>query len=270
MADGPKPGGFIWYELMTPDADDATRFYGAVVGWKIEGGAGAGPVDYRHIIRDDGGDAGGMLNLSADMVAHGARPAWVPYLHVADLDATIAAVAAEGGRVLMPATALPVGRFAMVADPQGVPIYVMTPVPPPGKEDVRSDVFSNDAVQRVTWNELASPDLDASKAIYSRHFGFEFNDVMPMGPMGDYCFIDHDGVRVGAMMQAQDAAAAAQWRVYFRVPSVTVGKAAVEAAGGTVLDGPHEVPGGDFIIIARDPQGAEFGLVGANTDAGEA
>ncbi|KAK0357724.1 hypothetical protein LTR94_038274, partial [Friedmanniomyces endolithicus] len=63
-----------------------------------------------------------MLALSADMVAHGAKPAWVPYLHVTDLDAALAAVTAEGGKVLMPVSELPVGRIAMVADPQGVPV----------------------------------------------------------------------------------------------------------------------------------------------------
>jgi predicted enzyme related to lactoylglutathione lyase len=36
----------------------------------------------------------------------------------------------------------------------------------------------------------------------------------------------------------------------------------VKAAGGTVSMGPHEVPGGDMIIIGNDPQGAEFALVG--------
>lgn len=96
-------GGFIWYELMTPDADAASAFYRAVIGWTVEGGGeAAGPVDYRHILRADGGSAGGMLALSADMASHGAKPAWLPYLHVTDLDAALAAVTAEGGKVLMP------------------------------------------------------------------------------------------------------------------------------------------------------------------------
>jgi predicted enzyme related to lactoylglutathione lyase len=60
-------GSFIWYELMTPDPDAATRFYGAVVGWKI---SAAAPMpdgkDYRGIQRSDGGAAGGVLKLSAD------------------------------------------------------------------------------------------------------------------------------------------------------------------------------------------------------------
>ncbi|KAJ8137486.1 hypothetical protein OY671_009301, partial [Metschnikowia pulcherrima] len=87
-----------------------------------------------------------------------------------NIDAASAAVTAEGGKVSMPVSESPVGRIAMVADPQGVPSYSMTPVPPPGQENAKSDVFSPTAEQRVGWNESASPDSEASKAFYARHF----------------------------------------------------------------------------------------------------
>jgi predicted enzyme related to lactoylglutathione lyase len=96
----------------------------------------------------------------------------------------------------------------------------MTPIPPPDKPDAKSDVFDVAAAQRVRWNELASPDLTGAKAFYARHFGFEFNEVMPMGAMGDYCFIDHDGMRIGAIMQKTAPAPPAAWLFYFGVPSI--------------------------------------------------
>ena len=83
-------GSFIWYELMTGDPDGAARFYGAVVGWTIAGAAdpaAPGGVDYRMIGRSDGGNAGGMLALNADMLAGGARPGWLGYLYTPDVDA---------------------------------------------------------------------------------------------------------------------------------------------------------------------------------------
>lgn len=252
---------FIWYELQTTDADAASRFYGEVVGWTVEEG-GAGDFDYRHILRDDGGSVGGMLALKPEMVGHGARAMWVPYLHAADVGAKVSEIEAAGGRLLMPPTTLPVGTFAMVLDPQGVPIYVMAPVAPPGREDQASDVFSEKEVQRVRWNELASPDLGASKAFYAEHFGFAFERSMSMGELGDYCFIEHDGRTVGAMMQRRDDGPPASWLLYFGVPSVEQGKRRIESAGGTVVSGPHEVPGGQWIVVATDPQGARFGLVG--------
>ncbi len=200
-------GSFIWYELMTPDPNAITPFYAAVVGWTI---SGAGPeqsdgMDYRMIGRSDGKFAGGVLRLSVDMLQHGARPLWLGYLSTPDVDTELSAIVSEGGALQMPAANIPnVGRIAMVTDPQGVPFYLMTPVPPPGVPDTTSDVFDRHARQRVNWNELASPDLAASKAFYSRHFGFEFKESMNMGPLGDYCFIDHHGQRLGAVVDERD------------------------------------------------------------------
>ncbi|OYW16108.1 MAG: glyoxalase [Novosphingobium sp. 12-64-8] len=259
---GNPPGSFIWYELMTTDADAAGAFYNAVVGWTFSGREPGSPVDYRMIGRSDGGMNGGVLSLTAEMQQQGARPGWFAYLHVADVDAAVAAIQADGGKVLMPKTTIEVGSFAFVTDPQGVPFYVMSPIPPADKPDATSDVFSPDEPQHVRWNELGSPDLAAAKAFYAKHFGFEFNNVMPMGPMGDYCFIDHHGQALGAIMQQQNTGQPAMWLPYFGVPSTMAAKVAIEASGGTVLSGPHEVPGEDWVVVASDPQGAVFGVVG--------
>lgn len=256
-------GSFIWYELLTTDAAAAAKFYAAVVGWKLgESSPQQAGVDYRMITRSDGGNAGGMLTLSADMQQHGARPTWLGYLRVTDVDAASKAIEADGGKTLMPKKSLPVGDIAMLADPMGTPFYVMTPIPPPGKPEAKSDVFDTKADQRVRWNELTSADLVQAKAFYSKHFGFELNEVMPMGAMGDYCFIDHGGMRIGAMMQKPAEVPVGAWLFYFGVPSVDEAKRAIEGNGGKVIHGPSEVPGGDWIVIATDPDGAPFGVVG--------
>ncbi len=258
-------GSFMWYELMTTDADAAARFYGAVVGWRIPGRAEPlpGGQDYRMIGRADGGNAGGVMQLTAPMVEQGARPAWVGYLHVADVDATLAAIAADGGRTLIGPVDLPVGRIAMATDPMGAPFYVMAPIPPPGKPEARSDVFDVARVQHVRWNELTTPDVARALAFYARHFNFEFREKMAMPGAGDYCFIDHDGVRLGGIMAQPPGSPFAMWMHYFGVPSTGAAKSAIEAGGGKVMMGPHQVPGGEWIVIAQDPQGAVFGVVGA-------
>lgn len=265
-------GSFIWYELMTTDPDGATAFYGDVVGWKIHGhsdpGAGGG-VDYRMIVRNDGGNAGGVLGLSKEMCEGGARPCWLGYLYTPDVDAAIAAIEEDGGAVQMPATDLPVGRIAMVTDPGGVPFYIMNPIPPQGAPaDARSDVYDRWAVQRVSWNELHSPDIDTAKAFYTKHFGFEYNDSMPMGELGNYWFIDiHEegggSETIGAMMQKMPEMPMGQWNYYIRVADFDAAVERVKVGGGQVLNGPMEVPGGEWIINGMDPQGAMFSLVGA-------
>lgn len=111
-------GSFIWYELMTPDPAGSKRFYDAVVaGWTIEAQP-SGDMDYRMITRSDGGNSGGVLRLTEEMQGHGARPCWLGYLGVPDVDAAVARVEEDGGRTLMPGHDIRgVGRIAMVTDP---------------------------------------------------------------------------------------------------------------------------------------------------------
>lgn len=254
-------GGIIWYELMSPDPAASKAFYDAVVGWDIEPEP-SGELDYRMIRRSDGGFAGGVLRIGADMQDHGARPGWLCYVHVGDVDAKAAAIEAAGGKTLMPPTDIPgVGRIAMVADPQGAPFYIMTPMPPTDGSNAKSDVFSADAEQRVGWNELQTGDVGAARTFYGEQLGWETGDFMDMGEMGEYRFIDHDGQRLGALFNAANGQAA-HFRFYIRVPSIGAAKTIVEAKGGTIHMGPHQVPTGDWIVIGSDPQGAEFALVG--------
>src|SRR5579872_2859313 len=91
-ATGPNPtGDFIWYELMTTDPEGAKAFYGAVVGWNI-GEPMGGPIEYRMIGRNDGGNAGGMLTITDEMAQHGAKPIWLGYVNVADVDASAGSI----------------------------------------------------------------------------------------------------------------------------------------------------------------------------------
>lgn len=259
-----KAANFIWYELMTSDPAGAAAFYGAVVGWTIpsEGLQTAGGVDYRMIGRGDGGNAGGVLALTADMLAGGARPGWLGYLEVGDVDATIDAIKADGGAVQMPAIDLPVGRIAMVTDPQGAPFYIMDPIPPEGAPEGESDVFSVTEPQRVRWNELATSDPDAAIAFYKKHFGWGQEGEMDMGPIGAYRFIQRGDVMIGAVMPLMEGYPVPVWSYYIGVDDIDRALAAVRAGGGTVTNEPMEIPGGEFAMNAIDPQGAPVGFVG--------
>ena len=258
---GPNPpGDFIWYELMTPDPGSAKAFYDAVVGWDIEAQP-AGQMDYRMIRRSDGGNAGGVLRITSEMASEGARPTWLGYLNVVDVDESTASIERSGGNILMKADIPGVGRIAMVTDPQGAPFYVMKPIPPEDDPNGRSDVFSRDGQQRVGWNELATSDQKAALDFYTSQFGWTKGETMPMGEMGDYQLLSHHDVPIGAIM-TKAADRPTRWRFYFRVSDLDAAQSAIEAGGGTVMHGPVDVPGGDRILIGSDPQGAEFALVG--------
>lgn len=254
-------GSHVWYELITPDPDGAKTFYDAVVGWDI-GERIPGDQDYRMIGRGDGGFAGGVLGLTEEMRQHGGRPVWLGYIGADDVDATVARIEAAGGKALMPAFDIPQGRIAMVADPQGAPFYVMKPIPPEGSPNHKSDVFSVDQPQHVRWNELSTTDPDAGIAFYGDHFGWTQEGEMDMGEMGKYRFIHHAGVAIGAVMPKMPEMPVSLWTYYIGVDDIDRAASAVTSGGGSILNGPMEIPGGEFALNALDPQGASFGLVG--------
>lgn len=263
LTEGPSPqsGNFIWYELLTPDPDGAKAFYDAVVGWNVEGRSNL-PNGYRTIGRSDGKMAGGLLPLNHEMQQHGARAGWLAYVSVADVDATVASVERAGGKILMEPFDIPqVGRVSLISDPQGAALYVMKPIPPESDPNGVSDVFSPSAEQRVGWNELQTSDVEVSRAFYRDQFGWGSDEFMDMGEMGKYRFFDHQGTRLGALFDPANGQPP-HWRFYIRVPSIGQAKGVTEAKGGTIHMGPHQVPTGDWILVASDPQGAEFALVG--------
>jgi predicted enzyme related to lactoylglutathione lyase len=262
-------GDWIWYELMTTDADASAAFYEAILPWKV----GSQP-EYREIQATDGG-VGGILPLTAEMQAGGARPAWVGYVLVDDVDTAATSIEQGGGKVLMPAHDMPgVGRFAMVTDPQGAPFYVMKPTPPAGDPDAVSNAFSYDRPRNghCAWNELYTSDPAAALHFYGQRFGWVKDGEMDMGPMGTYEFLRHTGHApdgsspgqgmIGALMPRPPHVPVSHWNFYFRVPDIDKAAAIIVERGGQVLHGPQEIPGGDFSMNGMDPQGAVFALVG--------
>lgn len=258
-----KHGEFIWYELLTNDSDAALAFYSRLLGWQASDSGQPG-MDYRilHYRDQDAGEehhVGGVMQLTDDMRQHGARPLWLGYIGVDDVDGTVARIVAAGGRVQMPPTDIPdVGRIAMVSDPQGAPFYVMR-----GASDQTSSAFSADKprVGHCAWNELSTTDPEAAKAFYFTEFGWTKDGEMSLGPIGNYEFIRHNGV-IGAIMPTFEAMPQPMWNYYFRCADIDAAHQAITGHGGTILNGPDEIPGGDWILKGVDPQGALFALVG--------
>lgn len=250
-------GSHIWYELLTTDAERAKTFYEAIVpGWTV-GPPSPDHMGYREIAIAGGGHAGGLMELSAEMQAGGARPTWLGYIGVDDVDASVARIRANGGAVHLAPFDIPgVGRIAMVADPQGNPFYVMR-----GAIEAASDAFSTEMDGHVNWNELSTADPVAARQFYGEIFGWTSEEFMPMGELGEYRFLAHQGTTIGAVSGLAGGSPPG-WRYYVRVPSIAKAAEAIGRSGGTIAMGPHEVPGGDQIIIGHDPLGAEFALVG--------
>ena len=265
MGDPTDRGAFIWYELMTPDVAGAREFYRAVVGWEIgdhampSGGGGA----YHMIGRSDGGFAGGVLVMGDEMIGDGWKPGWFGYVHTPDVDATAAEFVAAGGSIVMGPMDMPgVGRITLLTDPQGAHIYLMKPTPPPGNPDAKSDVFDYEKAQHMRWNELQTSNPSEAVALYTGQFGWEQKDSMPMGPLGDYLFINRGDGMIGAIMPEMPGGGGTSWSYYIGVDDIDRAASAVTSGGGSLNGEIMQIPGGEYSVHCSDPQGAPFGLVG--------
>ncbi len=247
---------FVWYELMTTDLAGAEKFYRDVIGWDAQD-SGMPGMSYT-ILSAGTTRIGGMMALPEAAHAAGARPGWIGYVSVDDVDAKAAQLTKEGGRVCKEPADIPgVGRFAVVADPQGAVLSLFK-----GASDAEPEPAPLGTPGHIGWRELHASDREAAFGFYAGLFGWTKDEAIDMGPIGIYqLFAAGDGA-IGGMMTKLEAIPTAFWLYYFNVEGIDAAVGRVAAAGGQILNGPMEVPGGRFILQCLDPQGAMFALVG--------
>jgi uncharacterized protein len=247
-------GRFLWHELMTPDPKAALSFYTRIVGWKPQ------PWDkdpsYTMLLAESG-PVGGVMALPPDLKAMGVPPHWLSYIETPNLDATLAAAQKLGAQVLRPAAPIPeVGRFAVVKDPQGAVFVAFEP-------SIEMEVNDPPKPGEFSWHELITTDHQAALRFYQELFGWEKRQAMDVGgPVGIYQLFGWNGKDMGGIYtKPADMPAPPNWLPYAMVRDTPTASKDVTAAGGQVIVGPMEVPGGDLIIVGQDPQGAAFALL---------
>lgn len=119
-------GTFGWNELGTRDTAGAKRFYPAVFGWGTQEEESERAGTYT-VWKAGDAMVGGMLDLGAVGVPEEVPPHWLVYFTVEDTDGAVAKVKSGGGDVRMEPIDVPIGRFAVLADPFGAVFAVMQP-----------------------------------------------------------------------------------------------------------------------------------------------
>lgn len=248
----PTPGAPCWVELGTSDVDAAKVYYREVFGWRAE----TDPRDAagRYTVLYLGAAPVAAL---APLAAPGRATAWTVSFATRDADALATAVTRAGGRQLRaPADVFDLGRFAVLADPEGAVFEVW---------QARS--FAGAAVLNAPgslgWVELATRDEEAAKAFYTGVFGWS------VGTHEDYPQWGIDGADFGGMSALDEfypEDVRAHWLPYFAVADVDGTAARAAESGGMLLVPPTDVPGGPRIAVVRDPQGASFGVYRAGTE----
>jgi len=242
----------VWYELMTTDMKAAEAFYKAVVGWQTEPFEGAGQP-YTAFNRGNTG-VGGVMTKPSEVKA---PPFWAMYIAVPNLEEAVADIKRLGGKTHTDVITIPkVGRMQMMMDPQGAAFYIIEPA----SQEERPE--GPPQVGDASWIELMTTDMPAARRFYQDVFGWKPTDAMDMGEMGPYQIFNRPSGRIGGMMKKppQMANVPPNWQIYFRVADVDAAAERIKANGGTILNGPMDVPDGDRVVNAMDPQGAAFGL----------
>ncbi len=251
-------GQFLWHELLTSDPEAGAGFYSKVLGWNSRpwDGDDAGYT----ILAAPTGPVGGARVVGKDSLASAAGPIWLTYVGVPDLATALATAEGSGGRVLHPITAIADGgRYAVIADPQGGIIGLYEPA---------GDMAGSSgpaAAGPVSWHELTADDTEAALDFYKGLFGWEVVGEVPLGgEVGTYYLFGTGTTQLGGAFNRPKHLPPTwpRWLVYLSVPSVTAAVAAVEAAGGKLLNGPHQVPGGSWVAQVVDSHGVAMALRG--------
>ncbi|WP_137157948.1 VOC family protein [Rhizobium sp. FKL33] len=252
-------GTFIWHELMTPDPAAAQAFYGSLLGWQPTEMEMAGFTYTTFAVPGFPSGVAGMMALTPDMAAQGIPPNWNGYIAVDDVDKTAAEYEQNGGAIHKAPEDIPgIGRFAVVADPQGAVVCLMTPQMPEGETGSWPTPGS---AGTVGWNELMAGDWEKVWDFYAARFGWEKDMAVDMDAMGIYQTFKLGERGIGGMMNKRPEMPMPFWNFYILVPAIRAAAARVTELGGQVLMEPHQVPGGAWICPALDPQGAAFSLM---------
>ena len=242
----------LWYELLTTDMKAAEAFYTDVVGWTTMTTQGAhGP--YTIFKNPAGNQVAGVMNQPPGM---NMPPHWVMYIGAPKLEDAVTQVEQRGGSAMSPVVEIPnIGRMRAMHDPQGARFEVYEPAALPSTPETQPG--NGD----IAWHELYAADVDAAMKFYFGLFGWRATEpAFDMGPMGKYHMFGRSFTLGGMMNKPKEMPAPPHWGFYFRVANVNDGADRVKAAGGQILNGPTDVPGGDRIVQCMDPQGAAFSL----------
>src|SRR5262245_18054274 len=248
-------GRFVWYELMTTDAEAAKSFYTAVIGW---GAQDASKPGLSYILFTVGKAAvSGLMPLSDEARKMGMRPSWLGYVGVDDVDATAERFTKLGGAVYVPPTSIPdISRVSVAVDPQMAMFALLTWL-----QGGQAQPAALSTPGAVGWHELLAADVEKAWTFYGGLFGWQEADA-DTPAAGTYRLFSAGGETIGGMCAKPPTQPVPFWLYYFNVGDIDLAVKRVRAGGGRIVVGPMEVPGSRWIAQCLDPQGAIFALAG--------
>lgn len=242
------PGKFVWHNLVTSDGEAARQFYGALFGWEFEV-----EEDGRYsVITYEGRNLGGILDASKD----GNMPKaghWLSAMSVPDLESSLAAVRAAGGKELEAIIHVAgVGQVVTVADADGALLHLLSPEhgDPPDVEP---------AVHTWLWHELLANHAERELEFYEAAFGYRV-EPLKKDPSAEYRVLWSSGEARAGVMKNPFENTRSVWIPYVRVEDPAALAERVPGLGGRVVLAPSQELRDSTLALVLDPSGAPVAL----------
>lgn len=250
-------GTFSWTDLNTTDQQAAKAFYSGVFGWETEDLPVGDGVSYT-MASIGGKNVAAISPQPQQQRDAGVPPAWNSYITVENADQAAERAAELGATVhAQPFDVMDAGRMAVIQDPQGAWFLIW---------EARNNIGASlvNAPGALSWNELATPDMDGSAKFYGELFDWQ---TMPIEGMEmPYMTIQNqDGHGNGGIRPVMPPGTPPHWLVYFGTDDIDATMSSVSELGGTQIVPPTDIGMGK-IAVAQDPQGAYFALFSGRFD----
>ncbi|MHB8657395.1 MAG: VOC family protein [Solirubrobacteraceae bacterium] len=250
------PGAFCWTDLTTDDQEGSKAFYAGLFGWEATDNPVGEGIVYS-MMSIEGQNVAAISPQPERQREAGVPPTWNSYISVESADAVLQRAGELGANIHAPAfDVLDAGRMGVIQDPQGAYFLVWE-----SKLHIGASLVN--AHGALSWNELASPDLDVSASFYSDLFGWQIQSL-PGAPM-PYMTIMSSGHGNGGIRPAMPPGTAPHWLVYFGCDELDATAAEAEMLGAKLLGEKVSIGPGEIVTV-QDPQGAMFALYAGRLD----
>ena len=243
------PGKFVWADLVTDDVPAAQKFYGGLFGWTFRN------LGNYTIAANDERPLCGLLQRPRP-ADPGARPRWIGYISVSNVERAMKAVTRAGGRVLAEPHKFPDrGQQAVFADAEGA-VFGVVKSSSGDPEDFLPD--PGDWI----WIQLISRDGRRAAEFYRTIGGYEIIENTSSNKLSDYVLASEGYARATVRtIRTDDERVRPTWLPFVRVRNVAESVAKAKQLGGRVLIEPNpEIFDGKVAVIA-DPTGAAIGIM---------
>jgi hypothetical protein len=248
------PGCFAWYELLTTDVSGAKAFYASVFGWEVQD-ASTPNLPYA-LFSAAKSPVCGLMDLPEEGRKVGVKPTWMAYAAVNDVAVTSERIKRLGGTVYVPPTKTNIGFISVVADPQMATFALVSALKVGREQPAESGKPGH-----VGWHELLAEDSAKSFAFYCDCLGWE-RAKSEIGEEDVYHLFSACGLTIGGIFTRRPSDPPPFWLLYFNVEDIDAAAERVKSGGGKVFHNSRELPGGIWIALCADPQGAAFALQG--------